>query len=71
MENGRIVAYNLPWYNEYESGNIKKIKFTTYGNTAGEYLIDNINIYTNGEDYRPKRVRAESKFMPVIADPKK
>ncbi len=69
-EEGRIIAYNLPWYNEYNAGNnIKYIKFSTYGNTAGEYLIDDINIYTNGEDYRPKRTRAESKTIRVIADP--
>lgn len=69
-ENSRIIAYNLPWYNEYSAeNNIKYIKFSTYGNTAGEYLIDDINIYTNGEDYRPKRTRAESKTMRVIKDP--
>lgn len=63
--------YNETFYNEYKGGNIDEMSFSTYNATAGEYLIDYINVYTEGEDFRPTKTRAESKSAPVIADPVK
>jgi len=70
IENKKIIAYNQPWYNEYNSGNIRKIYISTYGGSCGEYYIDYIKFGEGGEDMYPVRTRAKSQPYNTIPDPK-
>lgn len=67
--NKKVIAYNKPWYNEYE-GNIKKIYISTASETCGDYYIDYIKLGEGGEEIYPTRTRAKSQPYNTIPDPK-
>lgn len=71
QDEGKVLAYSLPWFNEFSSDRVSKITMTTYSNTAGEYYIDYAKFTNNvpEEDFLPVRTRAESKETNVVADP--
>lgn len=67
-----LLAYNLMWYNEFaDSGEkIDKISVYTYAKSCGEYYIDYIRVLEDEEEYKVERVRAPSKYIERIPDPK-
>ena len=67
--NKKVIAYNQSWYNEYESGNIKKIYISTGSGTCGDYYIDYIKLGEGGEEIYPVRTRAKSQPYKTIPDP--
>ena len=69
IANEKVIAYNQPWYNEYESGNIKKIYISTGSGTCGDYYIDYIKLGEGGEEIYPVRTRAKSQPYITIPDP--
>ena len=68
--NKKVIAYNKPWYNEYDGQNIKKIYISTVSGTCGDYYIDYIKLGEGGEEIYPTRTRAKSQPYNTIPDPK-
>lgn len=71
QEKGQVLAYQLPWFNEFSSERVTKITMSTYGNTCGEYYYDYIKFTENvpEDEYLPVRERAESKEIEITSDP--
>ncbi len=67
--NKKVLAYNQPWYYEYDSGNIKKIYISIVSGTCGDYYIDYIKLGEGGEEIYPVRTRAKSQPYKTIPDP--
>lgn len=68
--NKKVIAYNKPWYNEYDAQNIKRIYIQTASGTCGDYYIDYIKLGEGGEEIYPTRTRAKSQPYNTIPDPK-
>ena len=70
LVNKKVLAYNQPWYDEYDGENIKKIYISTGSGTCGDYYIDYIKLGEGGEEIFPVRTRAKSQPYNIIPDPR-
>jgi len=70
MKNGALYTYNIPWYQDFEGGKVKKVTLSTYGRSMGEYFIDYVALYDKDGDYKKQKLRAQSDEIESYSDPK-